>query len=119
MIKLAFRLLSLSVAAGGWILAALSLHVVRTPDRLQILTKQRLGVADTYADTRGWTMADISKHPILVRRLIECDNADLLKSAADSRSRRDVKTQLEDALQNAPPAPAVITAGPISFTSPF
>jgi hypothetical protein len=119
MIKTAFRLASFCTTAGGWALAALSLHIVRTPERFEILTKQRLGIADTYADTRAWTIGDVPGHAAVVRRLIDAEETDLLKNVADPHSRRDLKTQLEDALQKAPPRGTVVSAGPISFTLPY
>jgi hypothetical protein len=119
MIKLAFRLFSSTLALGGWTLAALSLHVVRTPDKIEVVTKQRLGFVDTYCDTRAWTLADIPRHPTLVRRLIEIDQAELLKNATDPHSWDNTTTQLNQALQDASPSDAGFAGGAASIALPF
>jgi hypothetical protein len=47
MFKFIFRTIYFSLVLGGWSLAALSLHVVRTPDKIGLIPKQRLGFTDT------------------------------------------------------------------------
>jgi hypothetical protein len=79
MIKNAFRLVFLVLLLGGWGLSALSLHVIRTPEKFIVIPKEHLGIADTYVDARKWTMADLADHPDLVKRLLETDKADAFK----------------------------------------
>jgi len=124
--KTLFRLISLSLILGGWSLAALAVHVVRTPGRIEIITKQSLDYRDTWADTRTWTMADVPKHTALVSRVLATGNADLLEHLSDAHQRGDIKEQLAAALQQSPATPAdsgaphtQVSAGPISFTLPF
>ena len=56
-VKTLFRLIVLVLLLGGWGLAALSLHVVRTPQTLTIVPKNRLGIVDTVVDVRDTRMA--------------------------------------------------------------
>ena len=111
------RFVSLLLILSGWIVAGLCLHVVRTPDpdnpqqsKLLVVPKNRLGVNDTYVDARGWTMQDVTEHPMLVLRLLEAGKAEQLKYLADPKSKNDVATQLTDALSN--------TSGPTTAKSP-
>ena len=79
--KTVFRLIVCLLLIVGWGLAALSLHVVRTPDSIPItlVPKERFGVTDTYVDTRNWTVNDAAQHPAVVQKLISIGKADLLK----------------------------------------
>lgn len=126
LMKTIFRMISLSLMLGGWSLAALSLHVVRTPGCIDLITKQSLDYRDTWADTRTWTMADVPKHAALVSRVLATGNADLLSHLLDSHERGDIKQQLATALQQTPPASTdadgphtQVSAGPITFKLPF
>lgn len=89
-----FRVLVLILLAGGWTLAASAIHVVRTPGqgvpylpeswgRVTVITKDRLGFKDTYADARKWTTADLAAHPALQTRLNALGKGGLLKHAND------------------------------------
>lgn len=89
---------------AGWALAALTLHVVRTPDGIiGIIPKNRLGIADTYVDVRGWTPKDLVGHEDLVKRVIEADKTHWLKHlfAEDGNS---TKVQLADFLASGNPS---------------
>jgi hypothetical protein len=106
-VKSIVRFVCLLVILSGWIVAGLCLHVVRTPDsdnprqsKLLVVPKNRLDVNDTYVDARSWTMQDVTAHPMLVLRLLEAGKADELKYLADPKSKKDVATQLTDALSN-------------------
>jgi len=106
-VKSIVRFVGLLLILSGWIVAGLCLHVVRTPDpdnpqqsKLLVVPKNRLDVNDTYVDARGWTMQDVTAHPMLVLRLLEAGKADQLKYLADPKSNKDVATQLTDALSN-------------------
>ena len=100
--KTMFRFFVLVLLLGGWGLAALSLHVVRTPGKIEtipvtIVTKDKLGVTDIYVDTTKWTLDDVAKHPAVVERLLESGKADTLKHVVDPEGG-DVAAQLADAL---------------------
>jgi hypothetical protein len=101
--KSILRLIFCSLLLGGWGLAALSLHVVRTADQIPItlVPKDQLGITDTYVDTRNWTLDDVAQHPELVEKLIHVGKADVLKHVV-SDPKQDVATQLSDQLQRAP-----------------
>jgi hypothetical protein len=102
--KSAFRLLVLTLLVGGWGLAALSLHAVRTNDfiPLTLVPKDRMGVDDTYVDVRSWTIADVPAHRALVERLIRTGHADVLRHVTEDDHVLDIESQLADALQRAP-----------------
>jgi hypothetical protein len=100
--KSLFRLIVLVLLLVGWGLAALSLYVVRTPEKIGIVTKTNLHWRDTYVDTRQWTIDDVAKHPALVDRLIKADKTNLLSHVARPQDGRDLKTALEDAVASAP-----------------
>src|SRR5471030_58834 len=101
--KTIFRLIFCLLLLAGWGLAALSLHVVRTNEQIPVtlVPKDRLGVTDTYVDTRNWTTDDVEQHPELVSRLINTGNADVLRHVI-SDPKGDVSAQLSDVLQRAP-----------------
>jgi hypothetical protein len=101
MFKSLFRLVQLSLLLSGWGLAALSLHVVRTPDKIGLIPKERLGVTDTYVDARTWTLSDLSSHTALIQRVLEANKADLFRYLADP-AKGDVAGQLSSAIQQAP-----------------
>jgi hypothetical protein len=100
--KSLFRLIVLLLLLVGWGLAALSLYVVRTPEKVGILTKSNLHWRDTYVDTRTWTIDDIAKHPVLVDRLIKADKTNLLSHVQRPQDGRDLKTALQDAVASSP-----------------
>jgi hypothetical protein len=100
--KSLIRLIVCLLLLVGWSLAALSLHVIRTSDDIPItlITKDRLGLTDTYVDTRSWTMDDAAQHPELVEKLLRVHKEDVLKHVATD-TRTDLSLQLSDALQRA------------------
>src|SRR5580693_2987340 len=109
------RIICLALFFSGWALAALCLHVVRTPDpmdpsrsNLVVIPKTRLGIADTYVDARFWTSADVPQHASLIGRMIDAGKASELKYLANPKSKDDVQTQLTDMLA------ATRSAGPRS-----
>ena len=104
-VKSLARFLGVLVMLSGWAVAALSVHVVRTPDpnnpresKLVVVPKNRLNVNDTYVDAREWTMSDIPTHGLLVLRVLQTGKADDFKYLADPKSKEDIETQLTDAL---------------------
>jgi hypothetical protein len=93
MFRTIFRFAFFALVMGGWGLAALSLHVVRTPEKIGLIPKERLGFTDTYVDARAWKLSDLSQHPDLVKRVLEADKADLFKYLTDP-SKGDVTSQV-------------------------
>ena len=97
--KSMFRLVFFGLFVTGWGLAALSLHVVRTPTAIGLIPKDRLGIEDTYVDTRNWKIADASAHPQVVSRLLATGQADLLRHVTGQEG--DVlERQLSDAVKH-------------------
>ncbi len=113
--KTLFRLLMLIFSLGGWVLAAASLYVIRTPEKISILPRDRIEfkqIQEVWTDARPWTMADVSAHPAVVRRLIERDKADLLRFLAPDEGQRDFDRMLREAVEkgeSAPTLPATAT----------
>jgi len=101
-VKKIWRFIVAVLLLGGWSVAALSLHVVRTSDRWVVVPKNTIGVTDTYADARSWTLNDAASHPALVRRLIEAGKTHTLDQISDLKPGQDVETQLVDAIKRGP-----------------
>ena len=99
--KAIFRLFVFILLVAGWGLAALSVHVVRTPDQIPItiLTKNRLDWRETYTDTTKWTMEDVPRHPLLIERILQTGKSDVLNHVVDLKDG-DVQQQLTDALED-------------------
>lgn len=96
--KTLFRLVVLVLLVTGWGLAALSLHVIRTPTTVTVVPKNRLGIEDTFVDTRTWSIEQAGAHPKVVERLIEVEKVGVLQHLAADASERDLVRQLRDAL---------------------
>jgi hypothetical protein len=92
-------LLVLAFFCSGWALAAASLHVVYTPATFTLVTKEGLGLTDTWVDTRAWSLQDVSAHPVLLRRLVQVNRLDLLGHLADPASEQPLRVQLIEAMQ--------------------
>jgi hypothetical protein len=105
MLKNIFRTIMSLLFILGWGLAALSLHVIRTPDEIPItlVPKERLGFTDTYVDTRHWTLDDVALHKPLVEKLVRSGKADVLKHLISERGS-DPAAQLTEALHRQPKA---------------
>ena len=114
--KSIFRLVVLLLLVVGWGLAALSLHVIRTPEQIPItlVPKDRFGFTDTYVDTRAWTLGDVAQHSALVERLIRIGKSDVLRHIVSDPHAGDVPTQLSEALQHAPKRDAHTSTQPIT-----
>jgi len=104
-VKSIFRFIMLVLIFSGWAVAALCLHVVRTPDpqdphqsKLVVIPKQQLGVKETYVDARNWTMADVPDHGPLILEMIKADKLNELKFLADPHNKEGIEVQLIDAL---------------------
>jgi hypothetical protein len=107
-----FKLFVLALLAGGWLLAAASLHVVRTPANfltVSVVPKNELTFNDTYVDTRAWTAEDLPAHQELVRRVVYAGKSEILAHVLDTKGSKDAPAQLTNAVGTAPasqPAPA-------------
>jgi hypothetical protein len=77
-----FRLLVATLVIGGWSLAAMSLHVVQTHGGVQVITKNQLGVSDTFVDARQWSRQDEELHRCLYDRLRQLDRTEILDPSA-------------------------------------
>ena len=109
-VKNMFRLFVVVLLVGGWALAASALHVVWTGEKLNVMSKDRLGIRDTYVNTAAWTANDVAAHPIVVKRLIETGKADVLSKSFEMKTGDDLVRQIEDALERGPttqPTPTV------------
>ena len=103
--KSIFRFIGFSLTISGWAVAALCLHVIRTPNpsnpaesKLVVIPKSRLGITDTYVDARNWTLADVPLHAALVSRILDAGQADQFKYLTDPKSGSDAQAQITDAL---------------------
>ncbi len=85
---------------AGWGLAALSLHVVRSTSSISLVTKDRLGMTDTYCDTRTWTADDVLAHPAVVSRLVETNQISALNQKNDSTAKKVTKQAARDRRSN-------------------
>jgi hypothetical protein len=124
MFKFVGRLILLVVMVSGWTLALSAVHVIHTPTRIQVITKDRLTFADTFADTRHWTLDDVPNHATLVRRVLALKQEDLLKHVTDPHGWKSVKDQLADAVRREPKQPKQpqstdVSAGWFDFSLPF
>ena len=109
-VKNMFRLMVLALLVGGWAVAASALHVVWTGEKLSVMSKDHLGVRDTYVDTSAWTANDVAAHPIVVKRLIETGKADVLSKAFEMKTGEQLVREIEDAIEKGPttqPTPTV------------
>ena len=79
--KATFRLVVTVLLLVGWGLAASSLHVVWNGDQPVLLTKDHLGLRDTFVNASHWTPADLANHPALAKRLIATGRTDVLPNA--------------------------------------
>lgn len=90
-----FKLLVLVTWLAGWGLAAASLHVVRTPEKVIVVPKDKLTFSETYADIREWTTDDAMNHPQVVARLTATGRGDLLADLPAKTVEKEVKKATE------------------------
>ncbi len=113
--KSIFRLLVFLLLVGGWGLAASALHVVRTPSATRefiIVPKDRIGMGDTYVDTRAWTIDDVPSHKAVVSRMIQTEKYMALAHVAGETEAAEVQQRLADALMRAPQPKVEATTTP-------
>ena len=109
-VKFFFRFLVLVLLIGGWAVAASALHVVWSGDKLRVLSKDKLGVRDTWVNTAQWTADDVAAHPIITRRLIATGKADLLSKQFESKTGDELVAKIEEMIARGPttqPTPTV------------
>lgn len=94
-----FRSVTMLLLVGGWALASAAVHVVRTPTRVVVVTKNELGYADTYVDTRAWTLEQDRAHPLVVARLLQLGKSATLAHTVSGPADA-VQAQLVDAVQH-------------------
>lgn len=113
--KTAFRLLVTILLITGWTLAALALHVVYAPGnpgRLAVIPKERLGITDTWCDTRQWKAEDLPQHSTVIARLVETGKGDILSHVGDAK---DLDRAVEDAAENGRGGKQTTSTGKASF----
>jgi len=98
-VRALFRLIFCVLLLTGWALAALSLHVVQTPQTLTIIPKNRLGIVDTFVDTRNWKLEDAEKHPEVVGRMLELQKTSLLSHLSRGGDVDALERSLRDAVR--------------------
>ena len=77
------RLFTILILTGTlFLLAALSLHVVRSGGRVRVIAKEHLTLVDTYQDVTNWSADDAVKHLSLVARMTDAGQSDLLPAGA-------------------------------------
>ena len=73
------RLLLIMLLIGNLLMVtAVSMHVIRTPARLEFIPKSQLTLVETYVDTRNWTVVDLKNHAAFVQRLAQDGRQDVL-----------------------------------------
>ena len=114
--KTMFRLVIFVLLVGGWALAASSLHVVRTDGtgsrEFIIVPKNRMGIEDTYVDTRTWTLDDVPNHKSVVGRMIQTEKYMAIAHVTGEKEPSEVQARLADALMRAPTPKVEATTAP-------
>lgn len=115
--KTLFRLVVFVLLVGGWGLAASALHLVRTDAsnsrEFIIVPKNRIGIDDTYVDTRAWTMDDVPSHKSVVNRMIETEKYMAIAHVTGEKEPAEVQQRLADALLRAPAPKPEATTTPV------
>jgi hypothetical protein len=77
------RLLFTLILLGNLLLlAALSVHVVRSGNQVKVIAKDHLTLLDTYEDVSGWSADQVGQHAGFTARLISSGHGDLLPAGA-------------------------------------
>jgi hypothetical protein len=108
--KKLFRLIVTLLLIGGWSLAAGALHVVNTGSAVIVLPKDRLGLRDTYVNINGWTVDDVSNHPLIASRLLSTGKVETLAPIYQKTGDELVK-EVQDTIAKGPtsqPSPTII-----------
>jgi len=91
--KTFFRLFVFVLLLAGWTLAAGSLHVVRTPEKLIVIPKNRIHYKETYVDVTRWTSDDLSTHTGIVDRLRQTGKSSVVDRIEAIPSTQPAATQ--------------------------
>jgi len=115
--KTLFRLVMFVLLVGGWGLAASALHLVRTDATNSreyiIVPKNRIGIEDTYVDTRAWTIDDVPSHKSVVNRMIETEKYMAIARVTGEKEPAEVQQRLADALLRTPQPKPEATTTPV------
>jgi hypothetical protein len=77
------RLLFTLILIGNLLLlAALSVHVVRSGHQVKVMAKDHLTLLETYEDVSGWSADQVGQHAAFTARLINSGHGDLLPAGA-------------------------------------
>ncbi len=102
--KTLIRLIVFVLLLSGWGLAAMSLHIVRTPTASRefiVVPKNRIGFQGTYVDTRAWTIDDVPNHKGVVGRMIDTEKYMAIAHVTGETAPAEVQQRLADALMRA------------------
>ena len=120
--KTLFRLIVFVLLVAGWGLAATALHVVRTTGTASrefiVVPKNRIGIEDTYVDTRAWTLDDVSNHKSVVDRMIDTEKYMSIAHVTGETEPGEVQQRLADALMRAPKPKVEATTEPVKKPAP-
>lgn len=84
-----FRFVVAMILLAGWGLAALSLYVVRTAGGVQVVTKNKLSLVDTYIDVRHWNSDDEEKHSAFYARVQQLNETKMFDAATAEVTAND------------------------------
>ena len=59
-------------------MGALSLHIVRSPEKTRLIPKGQTTLLETYVDTRNWTTSDMREHAAVVADINRAGRGDLI-----------------------------------------
>lgn len=102
------RILLTVLLIGGWIVAALCVHVVHSvnivsgQDRFGLLPKARWNFQNTYVDVRHWKPADLTANADLVKHIARSGKADLLAHVPGNGFVGDLSMWLFEAADHPP-----------------
>jgi hypothetical protein len=78
-----------------------------------VVPKNRIGIQDTYVDTRGWTLDDVSSHKAVVDRMIDTEKYMSIAHVTGETEPSEVQQRLADALMRAPTPKVEATTEPV------
>jgi hypothetical protein len=82
------------VVGGILIFAAMNYHIIRADDGFHVVPKLDAQLALTYADIRGFTVADWAKNSELAAALMNANRRDLVDSAISGMLDNSLDTWL-------------------------
>lgn len=85
---------------GGLVYGAFHYHIVRTSQEWLVVKKQKVQLADFYADVRRWSIAEWRGHPELMHALMQHGRSDLLLPEGSRDFFRGLQRKLGSALDD-------------------